>query len=323
MDEETYFDLASLTKPLCTTPAILHMAEVKNISLDQTIDSFFTEYNARFLKNITLHHLLSHTSGLPSYRPYFKKFEPVQESTNRKRLLDIILSEKLTAEPGEKGIYSDLGFILLGEIFERVTGWKLQTFFVENIAGQTDKGKEVHFFALDTQIERALIKKTAATQVCPWRGKLLQGEVDDEHCWLMNGVAGHAGLFGTIRGVLEQTATILKQWLGVEKSRLYSNESLQKALVPKPGRANRTLGFDMPLPEGSSAGRYISERSVGHLGFTGTSFWIDPEREATVVLLTNRVHPDRNNEKIKEYRPWFHDEVFKKLERCKIEGKED
>ena len=143
---------------------------------------------------------------------------------------------------------------------------------------------------------------------------MLQGEVDDEHCWLMNGVAGHAGLFGTIQGVLEMSAHILNQWQGREEHPAYSNTLLQIALTKQYSDQTWCKGFDTPSQPGSSAGEYISGKSVGHLGFTGTSFWIDPEKDMVIVLLTNRIHPTRDNEKIKKFRPLLYDAVYQAMQ---------
>ena len=157
-------------------------------------------------------------------------------------------------------------------------------------------------------------KEILATQYCPWRQRLLQGEVDDEHCWLMNGVAGHAGLFGSIQGVLDMSAHILNQWQGRGEHPSYSSTLLQTALVRQHSDQTWCLGFDTPSQPGSSGGKYIFEKSVGHLGFTGTSFWLDPVKDMAVVLLTNRVHPKRDNEKIKQFRPLLYDTVYQTMQ---------
>lgn len=310
--ETTFFDLASLTKPFCTVLSILHLIETKKLSLANPINTFFNTKTAHFLKNINIEHLLSHSSGLKAYTPFYMDFQPVQEKENKKRMLKSIFSEKLIYTPGEKCVYSDLGFIILGEILERVTGNTLDVYFSTKIARPLGLEKKLVFRPFDEYGKKSK-EDIAATQNCPWRKRILQGEVDDEHSWLLNGVAGHAGLFGTIQGVLELCVHILNQWKAREKSPLYSNALIQKALARKYTDRTWCLGFDTPSSSGSSGGSYISPNSVGHLGFTGTSFWIDPEKDVVVVLLTNRIHPDRNNDKIKQFRPLLHDTVFKAL----------
>jgi len=141
------------------------------------------------------------------------------------------------------------------------------------------------------------------------------GEVSDENCWILEGVAGHAGLFGRIGEVLDLVAMVLEIWQGRLSHPYLPREIVKEFLEAKSRVKSSTwaLGFDRPTPGSSSSGRYLSTRSVGHLGFTGTSFWIDPERDLAIVLLTNRVHPSRDNDRIKEFRPYFHDRVIELL----------
>ena len=311
--KSTLFDLASLTKPLCTVLGILHLIETNKISWNTNIDALFGTKTAVFLKNIQITHLLSHSSGLKAYKPFYLAFQAIQDSKNKKKLLNSILKEKPVFEAGEKCVYSDLGYILLGEIIEKVSGKQLNNFFDLIITQPLGLEKQVMFRPVDKYATREN-KEFLATQYCPWRQRLLQGEVDDEHCWLMNGVAGHAGLFGNIQGVLDISAHILNQWQGRVEHPSYSSSLLQTALVRQHCDQTWCLGFDTPSQPGSSAGKYISEKSVGHLGFTGTSFWLDPEKDMAIVLLTNRIHPKRGNEEIKKFRPLLHDTVYEVLQ---------
>ena len=198
-------------------------------------------------------------------------------------------------------------------MIEKLTGQRLDNIYREKVTGPLGLEKQVLFRAVDIYGKKEN-RHVAATQNCPWRKRVLQGEVDDEHCWLMNGVSGHAGLFGTINGVLNLTKNILNMWQGRENHPSYSNELLRKALTRPYKNQTWCMGFDTPSPLGSSSGKYLSRQSVGHLGFTGTSFWIDPEKDMTVVLLTNRVHKSRDNEKIKKFRPLLHDTLFKEMQ---------
>ncbi|GBE53766.1 penicillin-binding protein 4* [bacterium BMS3Bbin14] len=312
VNPETIFDLASLTKPLCTTLSILCLIDQGVLDWSDSLDMLLRAEIEPGKRNIRLDQLLSHSSGLRSYRPYFAGFAPEIKKDNKKNLIKALLEEPLAYEPGSECRYSDLGFMLLGEVVERVSGRQLDTFFNEKIIKPL-KIEEAPFFSALNSNRSKKTEKFAATENCPWRGRVMQGEVHDEHAWLMGGVAGHAGLFGTIRAVLLMTEKILHQWQGQEKHPAYSTTTLQRALKKKYSDQTWCLGFDTPTPGGSTGGKYLSPQSVGHLGYTGTSFWIDPERDLVMILLTNRVHPTRKNEQIRIFRPLFHDTVVEGL----------
>ncbi len=309
----TVFDLASLTKPLCTTLCVLSLIENCKIKWTSELKSLIKDKTAPYLKKIKIEQLLSYSSGLKDYKPFFNDYEAKYSEKSKKQIIKKILLEPLVYEPGKKYLYSDLGFMLLGEIIEKVSGKELDRYFTEKIIRPLQLEKSIFFRPFSIVAEK-YEKKYAATEICPWRNRLLQGEVHDEHCWLIGGVAGHAGLFGTIGGVLSLTEHILDQWQGRSNHPSYSNVLLQHALNKKYPGETWGMGFDRPSAQGSSAGKYLSASSIGHLGYTGTSFWIDPERELVVVLLTNRVHPTRKNEQIKEFRPLFHNTVIEKLD---------
>jgi CubicO group peptidase (beta-lactamase class C family) len=258
-------------------------------------------------RGITIGHLLGHCAGLPSYKPYFQGFKPTSSRKNMQAILDLILKEPLRHAPGTTRLYSDLGFILLAAIIENSAGTRLEEVFQRVIADPLHLSATLRFLPLDasTTVARQSI---AATENCSWRRKIVQGEVHDEHCWLMGGVAGHAGLFGTAEGVLRLCEGILDTWKGRGPLAGIAHRLIQGALTTPDSKGScRRLGFDTPTPGRSTSGRFFSPRSAGHLGFAGTSFWIDPDQEVVMVLLTNRIHPRRTNEKIKEYRPLFHD----------------
>jgi CubicO group peptidase (beta-lactamase class C family) len=149
----------------------------------------------------------------------------------------------------------------------------------------------------------------AATERCPWRQRLVKGEVHDENAFCLGGEAGHAGLFGTAEAVETLLGALLAAWHGRQGRGAFSPEIVRRFLAP-PADGGRALGFDVPTPGASSSGRWFSPFTVGHLGFTGTSFWMDLERQIIVVLLTNRVHPSRANERIRGFRPLLHDAVM-------------
>ncbi len=308
----TIFDLASLTKPLCTTLSILCLIDQGVLDWSDSLDKLLKTDIETGKRNIRLDQLLSHSSGLKPYRPYFTDFAPEIKKDNKKKLIKALLKEPLAYEPGSECRYSDLGFMLLGEVVERLSGRQLDSFFNEKIIKPL-KIEEALFFNALNRNKNKKTEKFAATEKCPWRGRVIQGEVHDEHAWLMGGVAGHAGLFGTIKAVLLMTEKILCQWRNQENFPAYSTTTLQKALKKKYSDQTWCMGFDTPTPGGSSGGKYISPRSVGHLGYTGTSFWIDPERDLIMILLTNRVYPTRKNEQIRMFRPLFHDTVIEGL----------
>jgi CubicO group peptidase (beta-lactamase class C family) len=259
-------------------------------------------------KKINLKQLLAHTSGLPAYRPYYQLWSPNWSRKHQQSIVEQILAEPLITSPGTTCHYSDLGFILLGAIIEEHSGIQLEQAFEQWITAPVGLSAELRFLPLDNLLISN--KNTiAATEKCSWRGRVLQGEVHDEHCWLMGGVAGHAGLFGTLHGVASLCEILMDIWLNRSRKGFVDQHLLQQALDFDQGFGGRALGFDRPTQGASSSGRYFSGRSVGHLGFSGVSFWLDPEKDMSVVLLTNRIHPSRVNEKIRQFRPWFHDQI--------------
>jgi CubicO group peptidase (beta-lactamase class C family) len=310
-----YFDLASLTKPFATTMAILCLVRMKKIDLDEKLSSL-VEINIKDeKKEITTRQLLSHSAGFPAHREYFKVLKNIPPKKKADHLVTLLLQEKLEYKPGARSVYSDLGFMLLGKIIEKKGGCSLADFVEKKVLKPANLEKKIFFNPIDAVNKRKKQTAFVATENCSWRKKILCGEVHDDNCYAMGGIAGHSGLFGNIEGVTAYAGLILDMWQGREIHPNIENKDVRVFLRPQaniPG-SSWALGFDTPAESGSSSGKYFSPRSVGHLGFTGTSFWIDPERDIVVVLLTNRVHPDRKNTKIKRYRPRFHDNVLEKI----------
>jgi CubicO group peptidase (beta-lactamase class C family) len=316
----TVFDLASLTKPLATVLAALCLLQKKKIALDEPLSSLVERKVGRDKEKIRLWHLLAHASGLPAHREYFREMMARPGQDKKECLVEWILQEKLQYKPGIKTLYSDLGFMLLGRIIEIKSQQPLHV-FVEKQVFMPLGLKGLFFIPLREQFKgwEKIQSIFAATEKSEWRQRILCGEVHDDNAFALGGVAGHAGLFGDIRSVLRLTTHLLDIWLGKAEHPNFSGADLRKLFVrQKIDRGNTwALGFDTPAAAGSSSGRYLSPTSVGHLGFTGTSFWLDREREMVVVLLTNRVHPSKDNEKIRAFRPYFHDGVLKKyLQQC-------
>ncbi|MBM9536759.1 serine hydrolase domain-containing protein [Desulfobulbus alkaliphilus] len=314
---DTLFDLASLTKPLCTTLCTLYLIDQGQLTLDTSCRSVLDADMPGDKQGITIEHLLAHCAGLPAYRPYFQAFQPTAARKNRQLLLDLLLREPLEHTPGTTRVYSDLGFILLAAIIEQQGGVLLEKVFEGVVAEPLHLSADLRFLPLESA-ERRAGRSVAATEHCPWRQKIIQGEVHDEHCWLMGGVSGHAGLFGTAEAVVRLCEHILDAWQGRDSHLGMANALMQRALSFEKQTTLQRLGFDTPTPGRSSSGSSFSPRSAGHLGFSGTSFWIDPDQEVIMVLLTNRTHPARTNEKIKLFRPLFHDCLMKPIrDRCR------
>ena len=312
VSKETYFDLASLTKPLSTTLILYSLIHEKKVKLDEVLSDFFQNVPSD-KKQISIRQLLSHSSGLKGYHPFFNNLKPKQNSKNNSYLLESILREHREYVPGTKCCYSDLGFILLGCLIEKVTGTSLELLFKQRIAAPLGLEQEIMYIPVNHGKSLKVDKKNfASTENCSWRKRIMRAEVHDEHCWLMNGVSGHAGLFGRIGAVVHICEEILDQYKNRGKKLVWS-EIIKIGLQKQYGDQSWCLGFDTPSLQGSSGGKYLSAQSIGHLGYTGTSFWIDPEKEIIMVLLTNRVHPTRNNIAIRSYRPFFHNRIIEEL----------
>jgi len=307
MRRETLFDLASLTKPFATTLALLCLVQEKKIQLDEPLSSLLRLDVPPDKKNITLRHLLNHSSGLADHHPFYQQLIHVAEQERKNTLLNLILADELSWPVGSKSLYSDLGFILLGMIVELQSGLPLDIFVREKVMAPLGLADRVVFNP--RQKDK---KDFAATENCLWRKKVLAGEVHDDNTWAVGGVSGQAGLFAAVDSVLLLSSFLLEVWQDQASHPHFANALLKEFFKRQDMVRESTwaLGFDTPSPTGSSAGSLISKDSVGHLGFTGTSFWIDPERQLVMVLLTNRVHPSRENNRIRQFRPLFHDRVI-------------
>lgn len=309
--KQTFYDLASLTKPLVTTLSILVLVEMGKIDFDTPLNEALQFKISPQKSDITIGDLLQHKSGLPAHRPYFVYLNAIDGFEKRKeKIIEYILEEPLEHQTGIVSVYSDLGFILLGYIVERIASESLEKFWLKNIANPLLLQNRLVF---QPTLKNISAKKIAATVESHWtRKKMLVGEVHDENCRSLGGISGHAGLFGTIEGVMALCGVLLRIWRGEKILPNCSPLLLKKAFARK-ANMGWCYGFDTPSEEKSSSGHFFSKNTVGHLGFTGTSFWIDLSRGIVIVLLTNRVHPSRSNEKIKHFRPIFHDTLMEKL----------
>ena len=311
MTKDTVFDLASLTKPLATTLAVMRLVSQNKLGLDQQIGSILPRFKTSDKARISIKHLLCHNSGLPDYHPYYKSLEKIQEDRRRESLRDLLVREPLINPVGVKVLYSDLGFMILSWAIEQISGNRLDRLVSAEI--YRPLGLENLFFVdLGSKPRQA---KFAATECCPWRNILLEGAVHDENAYVVGGIEGHAGLFGTAEDIHRLLAILLSEFYG--RPDFFLNKELLQTFLKRQNNTGRALGFDLPSLTASNCGRYFSKDSVGHLGFTGTSFWMDLDRRVMVILLTNRVHPTRENTKIKAFRPKLHDAVMKKLLKTK------
>lgn len=311
---KTFFDLASLTKPFATVFSILSLIKNNKLSIDSDIKILFecSELNKE-KEFITVEQLLSHSAGFPAHKNYFEELVKVSIENRKELLFKLLMDEPLVYKPGCKVIYSDLGYMLLGLIIEKISGEVLDDYSSKMIFGPVGLADHIFYNPVGSQKHSA--GEFAAVEYCPWRCRPLQGEVSDENCWALGGVAGHAGLYGDISGVLDLTELILDVWTGKRSHPNINSDNMVSFLKKREKNKDNSwaLGFDTPTPGKSSSGKYLSTTSVGHLGYTGTSFWIDPERELAIVILSNRVHPSRDNELIRQFRPALHDKVVEWL----------
>lgn len=299
---DAVFDLASLTKPLATAMAMLVLVQEKKLHLNTCLEALVPGTKNTPKAKITVDMLLRHTSGLPAHREYFKMItgrpDPLQA------FHELILAEPLENFPGQCEVYSDLGYMLLARVIETVTQTRLDRFVRNHVYAPLDI-EDLFFIDLKKRRLPVDLDRLVSTWDCPWRGRVLTGEVEDENAWISGGVQGHAGLFGTAGSVHVLCMEILQ---AIEKGPVrVLNPEVAAAFIKKHPDRTRVAGFDTPSKTGSAAGRYFSSRAVGHLGFTGTSFWMDPDTGLMVILLTNRVHPSRSAQKIKQFRPALHD----------------
>ncbi len=317
MTTETVFDLASLTKPLATAPAIMKLIDDGALKPGDRLKNVLPLFCNTDKQDITIAQLLAHTSGFPAHQPYYQTLSKLPESERRSELLQLLAAETLAHPPGEKIVYSDLGYMVLRGIVEAITKTRLDHFVSKAL--YRPLGLADLFFVDRFSAQPKGIKAFAATEFCPRRKTLIKGTVHDDNAYDVGGIDGQAGLFGTTTAVSAFLCELLAIYRGQNAVGILSRKSVFRMLevqtrpdqAKSSGSAGRTWGFDMPDVENSSAGRFFSPTSVGHLGFTGSSFWIDVARNIIVLLFTNRVHPHRDNDAIKSFRPRIHDAVMK------------
>ncbi len=312
--DDTIYDLASLTKPLFAT-VCLRLVERGALSLDLRAEQLVPDVRGTAGGAATLEQLLTHRSGMAAWGGLYLDVPHELGSSAARRWIFTEAARRAEEGTRNKGasIYSDLGYIVAAEIVSRATGRDLSTHLIKEIVEPL--GLEpldlAYASALPPDKHRELVKRVAPTERDEWRGRMVRGEVHDENCAALGGVSGHAGVFGTAKGMGLFGRAILDAANGRVKTGtpLLSEATLKSALAPRDGGTHR-LGWDGKSPTDSSAGRRMSASTFGHLGFTGTSIWCDPVADVVIVLLSNRVCPSRANEKIKGFRPAFQDAIM-------------
>ena len=300
----TIYDLASVTKVVATTAASMLLHDRGLLDLDTPVGDILPGFVigdqspvSSHRCRVTLRHLLAHCSGLPAYARLFESHRTPLE------LLKGCLQMPLEAGPGLRSEYSDIGFILLGKAIEVISGEPLDAFCSREIFAPLAMAATGYN---PPAAWRADIPPTVDDVA--FRGRVIQGEVHDENCSVLGGVSGHAGVFSNVPDVLRYAACLLNQGKAPDGRQLFSVETIQlfsHCQMP-PVDGSRALGWDTPSAN-SSSGAHFSVHSIGHLGYTGTSLWIDLEQHFAVVLLTNRTWPDRSTQAIRQVRPAFHD----------------
>jgi CubicO group peptidase (beta-lactamase class C family) len=297
----TSFDLASLTKVMATTTAAMLLFERGKMRLDEPVVNVVPEFRGEDHRReaVTYRMLLAHSSGLPGHRRFF------ETARDRESLLNLIYATPLEATPGSRVEYSDIGFIILGVALERIAGESLDAFCKREIFEPL--GMTRTEFCPPAR-SRDSIPPTVDDK--KFRKKIIQGEVNDENAWVMGGVAGHAGLFASAEDVAKFAQCMLRGGAPILKP---ETVKLFTKRQQSPAGTTRTLGWDTPSVP-SQSGKYFSPASFGHLGYTGTSLWIDPQRELAIVLLTNRTWPDNSSQAIKQVRPAVHDAIIEAID---------
>jgi CubicO group peptidase (beta-lactamase class C family) len=306
------FDLASLTKVLATTTMAMILYERGLLDLETPVTAIVPEFAGQFVdrfadndprrREITVRMLLAHTSGLPAYEKLFLRAQ------SREGLLRAAFTTPLAADPGARAEYSDIGFIVLGVVLERLADESLDAFCQREIFGPLGM---THTTFNPGHALKNSIPPTADDRT--FRHRIIQGEVQDENASVLGGIAGHAGLFSTAEDLAIFAHAMLNGGHPILRSSTVTIELFSRR-ESVPEGTSRALGWDTPSAP-SQSGKYFSSRSFGHLGYTGTSLWIDPDRQLSITLLTNRTWPDSENQAIKQVRPAFHDAVIEVLEK--------
>jgi CubicO group peptidase (beta-lactamase class C family) len=315
---DTVFDVASLTKAVVTS--VLAMKEVQRgaLALDEPVRQRLPEFDGPGREGVTLRQLLSHSSGLPAHRPFWKQV--TEAASERWSICQLAAREPLEYSPGSMSLYTDLGFILLGWMLERSSEARLDVLATRELFEPLRLSATMFVNLADVEARARLLAEhsVAATQRCPERNRVVLGEVDDLNAFVMGGISGHAGLFSAAADLSALASALTAAWKGsasTSTGTLVEREVIREFWSPAGVPASTwRLGWDGPAARDSQAGARLSRTAVGHLGFTGCSLWIDPERETWIVLLSNRVHPEvPKHARFRGFRPMIHDAALEAL----------
>jgi CubicO group peptidase (beta-lactamase class C family) len=316
MKKETIFDLASLTKPLATTLSLMKFIDKEEIGLDCPLSDILPASMLYDKKDLSLRLLLNHSAGFYDWKPFYLDLVKYNINERKKIIRQWIMEEPLAYRPGSECRYSDLGFIILEWIVEEVSGYSLKQcvddFFYRPL------GLKNLFLSINRPSGGIRKKPFAATEDCPWRKRILQGEVHDENAFALGGYSGHAGLFGDCIGVFQIVSLLREHFLGERAD--YLRQKTVKSIFKRQKiiqDSTWALGWDTPSERDSSSGHFFSSNSVGHLGYTGTSIWLDLEKDIIIIFLTNRIHPVRANQRLKPFRPILHDAIMEEYANLK------
>jgi CubicO group peptidase (beta-lactamase class C family) len=311
----TLWDMASLTKVVGLTSAMMLLVESGQVDLDAPVSRYITEFQGKWKDAVTVRRLLTHSSGLPAWRPLYKEAESPAAA------LALAIATPLDTMPGVRMVYSDLGVIIAGDIVARVTGQPLDVFLQARVFGPLGMRQTQY------RPDSSLRANIAPTEVDPWRQRHLRGEVHDENAFALGGVSGHAGLFSSGNDLVKlarmyvEDGNVVTYRSGlprpdeVVRVRFVSPATIRQfTTVQDSALSHRALGWETPNGT-NSAGHFMSRRAFGHTGFTGTSIWIDPERGVFVVLLSNRVNPTREHRAITGVRVAVADAVMRAVAR--------
>lgn len=310
--KDTIFDLASLTKPLATTLAMMKLVDEGCVYLDQPLSDLLPGDIREDKATLTPRQLLSHCAGFADWKPFYLElcdFSPEKRKVLlRKRLLNM----PLVYPPGKRTLYSDLGFMMLEWVVEERAGIPLAAFLEQHF--YTPLSLKRTFLSSQALPDRFGEDQFAATESCPWRKRTVVGYVHDENAYVLGGYSGHSGLFGVAKEVYALVGLLRALYRG-ESGDYLRPETVRTFFVRQDLVEGSTwaLGWDTPSHENSSSGKYFSTKSVGHLGYTGTSIWMDLDQDVVVIFLTNRIHPTRKNDKIRAFRPRLHDVIMEEL----------
>ncbi len=301
MKLNTIFDLASVSKVVGTTSAAMMLVERGKLNLDDKVIEYLPEFNNHGKDKITVRNLLLHNSGLAAFKKYYDVYNTSEEVIND------IMNTDLVYEPGTKYVYSDLGIITLQKVIEKITGMRLDKFLKKNLFEPLDMTRTMY------NPPDSLKNECAPTEIDTFfRMRPLQGEVHDERAYMLHGVAGHAGLFSTVEDLSHFVRMLINDGKYNGKH-IIDAKIIEEWTNRQTSQSSRGLGWDTKIDSTAPCGKYFSNHSFGHTGYTGTSIWVDKDKKFFVILLSNRVYPTRKNRKIYPFRSVIHSIIYKSV----------